>query len=389
LCIFVSDQDVMNKKDKHKRIHLSPPHLSQVELELIQEALFQNWVAPAGPQLQAFEQALSDYLHRRSIVALNSGTSALHLALKLLGVEAGDEVICPTLTFVATVNPVLYQQATPVLVDSEPNTWNMCPIQLEKAIQHRIKISKKPKAIIVVHLYGQPAQLTTIQAIAQKYEIPLIEDAAEALGSSYQGQKVGTWGDVGVISFNGNKIITTSAGGALITKEAAQAQKAVFWATQAKEKATHYEHREVGYNYRLSNVLAAIGVGQMEHLEVRVTRRREIFEFYHTHLSKDKVSFQPEIEGTFSNRWLTGILLNILNPKITPETIRLALEAENIESRPLWKPMHLQPLFEGTPYYGEQVAEDLFSRGLCLPSGSSLTEADLNRIVLAIEKVLK
>ena len=379
----------MNKQDNNKRIYLSPPHLSQVALEQIQEPLLQNWVAPVGPHLQAFEQSLSKYLHQKPIVALNSGTSALHLALKLLGVGAGDEVICPTFTFVATVNPVLYQQATPVLVDSEPHTWNLCPVQLEKAIQHRIKVSKKPKAIIVVHLYGQPAQLQAIQAIAQKYEVPLIEDAAEALGSSYLHQKVGTLGDLGVISFNGNKIITTSTGGALITTTASQAQKALFWATQAKEEAAYYEHNEVGYNYRLSNVLAAIGVGQMKQLEARVARRREIFEFYRENLPANKVSFQTEIEGTFSNRWLTCIILSPATTKATPENIRLALEAENIESRPLWKPMHLQPLFKNTPYYGEQVAEDLFSRGLCLPSGSSLTQFDLEHVVWVINQQLK
>ncbi|OJJ21756.1 pyridoxal phosphate-dependent aminotransferase [marine bacterium AO1-C] len=377
------------KKQKAKRIYLSPPHLSPLELEHVQEAIQQNWVAPVGPQLQAFEKSLSDYLHQNPVVALNSGTSALHLALKLLGVGVGDEVICPTFTFVATVNPVLYQQATPIFVDSEPNTWNICPIQLEKAIQHRIKVAKKPKAIIVVHLYGQPAQMQEIQAVAQKYEIPIIEDAAEALGSSYQGQKAGTLGDLGVISFNGNKIITTSAGGALVTKTVQQAQKALFWATQAKEDAPHYEHQELGHNYRLSNVLAAIGVGQMTQLEARVARRREIFEFYQAHLPANKVGFQPEIKGTCSNRWLSCVVLNPTRTKATPEDIRLRLEAENIESRPLWKPMHLQPLFKEAPYYGGQIAEDLFNQGLCLPSGSSLTEDDLARIVLIVNEVLK
>lgn len=376
-------------KKNNQRIYLSPPHLSHLELESIQEAFTHNWVAPVGPQLDTFEQKLSDYLHQKPVLALNSGTSAIHLGLKLLGVEAGDEVICPTFTFVASVNPVLYLQAIPIFVDSEPKTWNICPIQLEKTIQHRIKVSKKPKAIIVVHLYGQPAQMQELRAIAQKYEIPILEDAAEALGSIYQHHRVGTLGDVGVISFNGNKIITTSAGGVLITNREAQIKKALFWATQAKEDVPHYQHNEVGFNYRLSNVLAAIGVGQMDKLEERVAKRREIFTYYQAHLLKEIISFQPEIAGTVSNRWLTCIVLNPAKTQATPETIRLALEAENIESRPLWKPMHLQPLFQDSPYYGNNIAENLFNSGLCLPSGSALEEADLERIVKIVNSVLK
>ena len=376
-------------KKSNQRIYLSPPYLSQLELESIQEALARNWVAPVGPQLATFEQKLSDYLHQKPVLALNSGTSAIHLGLKLLGVEAGDEVICPTFTFVASVNPVLYLQANPIFVDSEPKTWNICPIQLEKAIQHRIKVSKKPKAIIVVHLYGQPAKMQEIRAIAQKYEIPILEDAAEALGSVYQRHKVGTLGDVGVISFNGNKIITTSAGGALIANHDSQIKKALFWATQAKEEAPHYQHNEIGFNYRLSNILAAVGVGQMVKLEERIAKRREVFAYYQTHLPKEIINFQPEMAGTVSNRWLTCIVLDPAKTNATPETIRSALEAENIESRPLWKPMHLQPLFQNSPYYGDNIAENLFNWGLCLPSGSALEEIDLERVVKVISSVLK
>lgn len=255
---------------KSKRIYLSPPHLAEKELEKVQEALANNWVAPTGPQLNAFENTLSQYLHQSHVVALNSGTSAIHLALKLLGVKQGDEVVCPTFTFVATINPVLYQRATPILVDSEPDTWNMCPEQLERAIQERIKVYQKPKAIIIVHLYGQPAQMTEILDIATRYGIPVIEDAAEALGSSYRGRKAGTLTNWGILSFNGNKIITTSAGGALITQNKADADKALFWATQSKEPTPYYQHLEVGYNYRLSNILASIGIGQMADLEAKV-----------------------------------------------------------------------------------------------------------------------
>ena len=376
---------ILRKIMENKRIYLSPPDLRGRELEKVQETILSNWIAPVGSQLTAFESMLSQYLHQAQIVALNSGTSALHLALKLLDVQQTDEVICPTFTFVATANPVLYEKATPVFVDSESQTWNICPVQLERAIQDRIKQHRKPKAIIVVHLYGQPAQLTKILAIAKKYQIPVIEDAAEALGSSYKGVKAGAWGDLGVLSFNGNKIITTSAGGALITKSKVYAEKALFWATQSKDAAPHYQHSEPGYNYRLSNLLAAIGVGQMEGLESKVAQRRSVFEYYVQHLPLDLVSFQPEFPDTFSNRWLSCIVLNKQKTSATPEQLRLALDAENIESRPLWKPLHLQPLFSGCPYYGHLVAEDLFHRGLCLPSGTSLQPVDLERIVKVIK----
>ncbi|EAY29177.1 aminotransferase family protein [Microscilla marina ATCC 23134] len=380
---------ILGKIMKSKRIYLSPPDLKGQELEHLQAALQSNWIAPIGPHLDKFEELLSRYLDDLPVVALNSGTAAIHLALRLLGVTEKDEVICPTFTFVATTNPVMYQKATPVLIDSELDTWNMCPVQLERAIEDRLKQGKpKPKAIIIVHLYGQPAQLTQLLAIAQKYEIPVIEDAAEALGSCYNGQKAGTWGHLGVISFNGNKIVTTSAGGALVTRHVSEAKKALFWATQSKDKAPYYQHSEVGYNYRLSNLLAAIGVGQMQQLEEKVAHRRRVFDYYQQNLPADVLSFQPELSGTFSNRWLTCIVLNQQKTSVTPLQLQKALEVENIESRPLWKPMHLQPLLRQCPYYGHTVAEGLFQQGLCLPSGASLQVADLDRIVQVIKRVL-
>lgn len=370
-----------------ERIYLSPPDLTGQELEYLQAALQSNWIAPAGHHLDRFEHWLSQYFNLLPVVALNSGTSAIHLALKLLDVGENDEVICPTFTFVATTNPVMYEKATPILVDSEPDTWNICPQQLERAIKDRLKKGKKPKAIIIVHLYGQPAKITEILSVAQHYDIPVIEDAAEALGSLYQGQKVGTWGDLGIVSFNGNKIVTTSAGGVLIAKQEKQAKKALFWATQSKEPTLHYQHLEIGYNYRLSNMLAAIGLGQVQQLDQKVTQRRSVFDYYRTHLPDDLVSFQPELPNTFSNRWLTCIVLNPQKTSITPSQFCAALDAENIESRPLWKPLHLQPLLKNCPYYGNTTAQDLFNYGVCLPSGSRLQPSDLARIVTVIRGI--
>jgi pyridoxal phosphate-dependent aminotransferase EpsN len=373
---------------KSERIYLSPPDLTGKEIEYLQAALQSNWIAPVGHHLNQFEDWLSQYFNQLPVVALNSGTSAIHLALKLLGISQGDEVICPSFTFVATANPVLYEKATPILIDSEPDTWNMCPEQLERAIKDRLRQGKKPKAIIVVHLYGQPAKMTEILTIAQQYDIPIIEDAAEALGSHYQNQKVGTLGALGVVSFNGNKIVTTSAGGVLITKESTQAKKALFWSTQSKDSAPHYQHSELGYNYRLSNILAAVGLGQVQHLQEKIAHRRRVFDFYRTHLPNDLVSFQTELPQTFSNRWLTCIVLNLQKTLITPSQLCLALDAHNIEARPLWKPLHLQPLFKSCPYYGNTVSADLFQQGLCLPSGANLQEIDLNRVVSVVKKLL-
>jgi dTDP-4-amino-4,6-dideoxygalactose transaminase len=309
--------------------------------------------------------------------------------LRVLGVAAGDEVICPTFSFVASANPVLYQQATPIFIDSEPDTWNICPQYLEKTIQDRLRVGKKPKAILLVHLYGMPARLAELMNIANHYGIPVIEDAAEALGSTYQGKALGSFGAIGIYSFNGNKIITTSGGGALVTDNAEYAQKALFLSTQAKDPAPYYQHSEVGYNYRMSNISAGIGLGQLTVLAKRVQQRRAIHQFYSQALSGVKaISFLPEPPDAFSNRWLSCLML-APNLPVTPEQLRLALEKEGIEARPLWKPLHRQPLFADQPYYGSTVAENLFNQGLCLPSGSALTTEQLEKISAVILKQFK
>lgn len=373
------------------KIWLSSPHMGGTEQKYIQEAFDTNWVAPLGPNVNGFEQDLEHYLGNNTHVGvLSSGTAAIHLGLILLGVTAGDEVICQSMTFSASANPILYLGATPVFVDSEALTWNICPIALEDAIKDRIQKGKKPKAIIAVHLYGIPYQIEKIRAIADTYEIPILEDAAEALGSSYKGQKCGTFGDIGVLSFNGNKIITTSGGGAIVTPILEQKEKAIFYATQSRDNAPHYQHSHVGYNYRMSNICAGIGRGQMEVIDKHVALRRQMHDFY--------VALFASIEGVevfstpnddyFANYWLSAITIDSTKTNgITAETLRLALEAENIESRPLWKPMHLQPIFENYPYYGSNVAETLFENGLCLPSGSNLTDNDRERIASVIASV--
>ncbi len=369
-----------------KRIYLSPPHMGGEELTYIHQAFDTNWVSPAGPHIDTFEKELGAYNGIEYCAALSSGTAAIHLALVILGVKPGDEVICSSFTFSGSCNPIVYVGATPVFVDSELDTWNMDPVLLEEAILDRIKKGKKPKAIILVHLYGMPAKLNELMAISKKYEIPVIEDAAEALGSNYLGQKAGTFGDIGIYSFNGNKIITTSGGGALVSKNEDWIKKARFLATQARDAAPHYQHSEIGYNYRLSNVSAGIGLGQLKVLDDRVRQRRANFEFYRDALGHlPGISFQPEMSGSFSNRWLTTILIDpSKNGGITREGIRLALEKENIESRPLWKPMHLQPVFQQFPSFGGGVSEKLFEQGLCLPSGSGLKEEELKRVVSLI-----
>ena len=373
------------------KIWLSSPHLSGSEQKYVQAAFDSNWIAPLGPNVDGFELDLSNYINEPIFVsALSSGTAAIHLGLVLLGVTKNDEVLVQTHTHNASVNPILYQSATPVFIDSELETWNICPIALELAINDRIQKGKKPKAIITVHLYGMPYQIEVIRAIAAKYEIPILEDSAEALGSSYKGQKCGTFGDIGVLSFNGNKIITTSGGGAIVTKTAAQKEKAIFYATQARDAAPHYQHSEIGYNYRMSNICAGIGRGQMEVLDQHVALRRAMHDFY-VDLFKDLPGvtvFSAPSTDYFSNYWLSAILIDpIITKGINRETLRLALEAENIESRPLWKPMHLQPVFEKYPYYGNKVAETLFENGLCLPSGSNLTDEDRERIAAVIGSV--
>jgi dTDP-4-amino-4,6-dideoxygalactose transaminase len=372
----------------NSKIWLSSPHMGGSERQFVTEAFDTNWVAPLGPNVNGFEKDLASFLDNGvHVAALSSGTAALHLALILLGVEAGDEVICQSMTFSASANPIRYQHAKPVFIDSEKDTWNMDPNVLEDAIKSRKNKGKRIKAIIPVHLYGMPAKMEEIMAIAAKYEIPVVEDAAEALGSSIDGKKCGTFGVISILSFNGNKIITTSGGGAMVSQNAQYKEKATFLATQARDPAPHYQHSEIGYNYRMSNICAGIGRGQMEVLPERVKQRRANFSFYEEALKEIKgISFVAEPEGFYSNRWLTTILVDPgQTGGITREDIRLALEKENIESRPLWKPMHLQPVFKEFPYYGAKVAETLFENGLCLPSGSNLTEEDLERVVKSIK----
>jgi len=372
----------------NKKIWLSSPHMGGTEQNYIKEAFDTNWVAPLGPNVTEFENALQVYLgENKSVAALNSGTAAIHLALIMADITQGDEVLCQSFTFSATANPILYQGASPVFVDSEKDTWNMCPVALEKAIVDRLAKGKKPKAIIVVDSYGMPAKWDEISAIAKKYSMMLIEDAASALGSSYKGQKCGTFGDFGILSFNGNKIITTSGGGVLITSSIKQKDKAIFFATQSRDNAPHYQHSEIGYNYRLSNICAGIGRGQMEVLDKHLQLRRNMHHFY-VNLFKniEEVNvFSVPNDDYFSNYWLTAITITPNAEKdINRETLRLALEAANIESRPLWKPIHLQPIFCNYPYYGETVSETLFNNGLCLPSGSNLTEEERERITEAV-----
>lgn len=376
-------------KDK---IYLSSPHMGGSELDFVKEAFHTNWIAPLGPNVSQFESLLEQYLQSGShVAALSSGTSAIHLALIILGVGNGDEVLCQSMTFSASANPILYQGATPVFVDSEEETWNMCPELLETAIKDRLAKGKKPKAIVAVHLYGMPYKVTALRAIANKYDIPIVEDSAEALGSSYNGQKCGTFGDISILSFNGNKIITTSGGGALVSKKLAHKNKAIFLATQARDDAPHYQHSEIGYNYRLSNVSAGIGCGQMEVLDKHVSLRRDMNLFYQD-LFKDVNEievFKETNEKVYSNHWLSCITFTNTTAKLNPEALRTFLLTENIEARPLWKPMHLQPVFKDAPSYVNGVGKRLFETGLCLPSGSNLNDADRSRITETIINYLK
>ena len=380
------------------RIWLSLAHMSGREQEFIQEAFDTNWVVPLGPNVNAFERSLRDFLigdrelqienEGMRIVALSAGTAALHLGLILLGVEPGDEVICQSFTFAASANPIAYLEATPVFVDSEKDTWNMDPVLLEEAIKDRLaKTGKLPKAIIPVHLYGMPVKMEEVMEVANRYGIPVLEDSAEALGSAYKGKKCGTFGEYGVLSFNGNKMITTSGGGALICPNEEKAKRALFYATQAREQAPHYQHEKIGYNYRMSNICAGIGRGQMFVLDEHVARRREIHDLYVKLLNGVKgvkVMCQPEGEDFNSNYWLTCITVDPEEAGFTREDVRLALDADNIESRPLWKPMHLQPVFKNAPFYGNGTSERLFEIGLCLPSGPTLTDEDVERVVKVI-----
>src|SRR5690606_18329035 len=338
------------------KIWLSSPHMGGQELDYVNEAFATNWIAPLGPNVNGFEKAIEDYLQEDvQVAALSSGTAAIHLGLQLLGVTYGDEVLCQSFTFSASANPITYLGAKPIFIDSEENTWNICPDLLEEAIVNRIKEGKKPKAIIAVHLYGMPYKIKEVTNVANKYGIPVLEDSAEALGSTYFGANCGTFGDIGILSFNGNKIITTSGGGALVTREKKIKEKAVFLATQARDNEPHYQHSHIGYNYRMSNVIAGIGRGQMEVLDKRVSARRENFNFYKKELDfYDSISFLDEPTGSFSNRWLTCILTSSYEER---EKIRLSLEEENIESRPLWKPMHLQPVFKDCKAFTNGVSE--------------------------------
>ncbi len=369
------------------KIWLSAPHMGGLEQHYVQEAFETNWIAPLGANVTGFEQKLADFLNENSFVAaLSSGTAAIHLGLKLLGVKRGDAVLCQSFTFSASANPIEYLGATPIFIDSESDTWNMSPQLLEEAIVASIAEGKKPKAIIAVHLYGMPYKVQEIKNISEKYDIPILEDSAEALGSTYHGVKCGTFGDIGILSFNGNKIITTSGGGALVTKDPEIKEKAIFLATQARDKAPHYQHSVIGHNYRMSNILAGIGRGQMEVLEDRVIARRNNYQFYKEHLQHlGGIEFLEEPEGFFSNRWLTCMLSESYEMR---EAIRISLSEENVECRPLWKPMHRQPVFEQFKSHVNGVSENLFERGLCLPSGTDLSEKVLSRITNIITKTI-
>jgi len=376
---------------KQEKIWLSSPHMGGNEQKYVKEAFDTNWIAPLGPNVNGLESELEDYLGEESNVgALSSGTAAIHLGLILLGVHAGDTVICQSMTFSASANPILYLGATPIFIDSEMDTWNLCPLALEEAIVDSISKGKKPKAIIAVHLYGVPYKIDEVRTVADSYGIPILEDSAEALGSTYKGKKCGTFGDIGVLSFNGNKIITTSGGGAIVTATKEMKNKALFFATQSRDDTAHYEHSEIGYNYRMSNICAGIGRGQMEVLDAHVGLRIKMHDFY-VNLFKDIEGidvFSSPNSDYIANYWLSAILISpSATHRITREDLRLAFEKENIESRPLWKPMHMQPIFSNYPYYGKKVAETLFENGLCLPSGSNLSDQDRARITAVVHQV--
>ncbi len=381
------------------KIWLSSPHMGGTELNYVKQAFEENWISPLGPNVNGFEDAIEKYINsssgdaeRKEVAALSSGTAALHLALIQLDVKPGDEVICQSMTFAASANPISYLGAVPVFVDSEEETLNLSPVELERAIKDRISKGKNVKAIVAVHLYGMPYNVDEVHRVAEKYSIPVVEDSAEALGSSYKGKKCGTFGDFGILSFNGNKIITTSGGGALVTKNLQDKKKTIFLATQARDDAPHYQHSEIGYNYRLSNVSAGIGRGQMEVLDKHVGFRRKMHDFYKGIFSKYagvKVLQEPNGDY-FSNHWLSVVLIDPERTNgITREDVRLALEEENIESRPLWKPMHMQPVFSNAAFFGNGVCKQAFENGLCLPSGSNLSDEDRERISHVLNKCFK
>ncbi|WP_052111082.1 DegT/DnrJ/EryC1/StrS family aminotransferase [Pontibacillus yanchengensis] len=358
----------------------------------VQEAFDSNWIAPLGPNVNKFEEELANYAGVNAASALSSGTAAIHLALRLLGVQEGDKVFCSTLTFVASANPIMYQAAEPIFIDSEPETWNISPVALKNAFDDSYKKGELPKAVIVVNLYGQSAKLDEILDICEQYEVPVIEDAAESLGSSYKGQKSGSFGHFGIYSFNGNKIITTSGGGMLVSNDEEAIKQSRFLAAQARDNALHYQHSTYGYNYRMSNILAGVGRGQLEVLDLRVEQKRSIFNRYVEGLNHiEGIEFMPELEGTFSNRWLTACLIDREKLQVNPSDIIGALAEENIEARPVWKPLHMQPAYEQSmffPHDSQIVSEDLFARGICLPSGTNMSVEDQNRVIEIIKKVL-
>ncbi|MGB3649732.1 MAG: aminotransferase class I/II-fold pyridoxal phosphate-dependent enzyme [Rivularia sp. (in: cyanobacteria)] len=371
-----------------KQILLSTPHMGEQELKFVQEAFDTNWIAPVGPHINAFEEEFCQLTGAGYAAAVTSGTAAIHLALRLLNVERGDEIFCSTLTFIASANPIIYQGAKPVFIDSDRTSWNMNPDLLQEALQKRAKIGKLPKAVMLVHLYGQCADIDPIVEICQKYNVPLIEDAAEALGASYKGRCPGTFGTIGIYSFNGNKIITTSGGGMLVSDDKELVEKARFLATQARDPAPHYQHSEIGYNYRLSNILAGVGRGQLQVLSERVEARRRNFEIYEKALGHlPGIEFMPEADFGRATRWLTCLTIDPQAFGADREELRLKLAERKIESRPVWKPLHMQPVFSGCESIGGAIAEDLFARGLCLPSGSNLTDEDLERVIEGIRAV--
>lgn len=375
------------------RVFLSPPHMTGNEMKYINEAFETNWIAPLGPNVDAFEREIASYVGVKGAVAVSSGTAAIHLALSLLGVKKGDTVFCSSLTFVASANPILYLGANPVFIDSEPETWNMSPEALQRAFSDAFSIGKLPKAVVVVNLYGQIAKMDEIIEICEKYDVPLVEDAAESLGSSYKGRKSGTFGKFGIFSFNGNKIITTSGGGMLVSDDIEALEMARFLATQARDFAPYYKHSKMGYNYRMSNILAGVGRAQLEVLEERVNAKRSVFERYYQELAHiPGVNFMPELNDTRSNRWLTALTIDESKTGVSITTILKSLVNENIESRPVWKPLHLQPLFEGVSYYSdrkiEDVSRELFLKGICLPSGTNLKKEEQDLVINIIIKTL-
>ncbi len=376
-----------------ERIYLSPPHMGGEELKFIHEAFESNWIAPLGPQVSAFEKEVASYVGTRGALAVNSGTAAIHLGLRFLGVGSGDKVFCSTLTFIGSVNPILYLNAEPVFIDSEPESWNMSPSALKRALEDAAQKDDLPKAVIVVNIYGQSTDMDPILDLCDEYGVPVLEDAAESLGAFYKGKPSGTFGKYGTFSFNGNKIITTSGGGMLVSNDTKGLEKARFWATQARDPASYYQHSEMGYNYRMSNILAAIGRGQLRVLDDRVKRRRGIFDTYKSELgSIPGVGFMPEAGFGKSNRWLTVMTLDPEIIRKSPFELVDYLEEQNIESRPVWKPMHMQPLFEGKKYYphkeNRSISDILFKTGICLPSGTAMSQGDLERVIEAIREFL-